>query len=1020
MGDELKGELSQASALEIEQFQQNYLWLQENMSKIFHKEIPPEWMPLIVHSLMAFHLQDHFSRINLKNSAIVITLNSPDADLRILKGFRGYGIKNYRAYVSKEAPEGAPSPIRIGVIYFTEAVETGSKAYPAEQKEELRDQIKLRNPELKENEFERLMAGINTRFLSSLKMEYLTLALDMFFRAKTRDHCQYEVRYNEHWKENGEPSMYIVLAWRNTPKHAFLYRLAQLVHRHGLIMRKVNATYIDPYSNHSILMLALGLHGAKGESAWDAADVSDFLRELVTLKYFSDDNRIYTTFVEGGLVRGNLGNWLHTLCTMIHQIVVHIDPHLYSYDAVEEALCRHPELTIKLAEAFEYKFHPDYNDPRGCDVLLEELGSQIQRLDTGHEINDMRRKEVLGQGINLIRHTLKTNFYRNNKTALSFRLDPAYLEYTPFERSEKFPELPYAIFFVKGMHYFGYQIRFRDLARGGLRTVFPERREQMIVERDNVFTECYNLAYTQQKKNKDIPEGGAKGIIFLKPFEHLDLETKILKWELKGAGYEEKRIEQQLEQFRREQKLEYLYQTQRTFVNSLLTLLNCTEDGTLKAKHVVDYYKRPEYIYLGPDENMHTSMIEWIAEHSKAYDYKPGSSFISSKPGIGINHKEYGVTSLGVNTYMHETLRYLGIDPEKDPFTVKISGGPDGDVAGNQIYNLFKYYPKTACLVALTDVSGTINDPRGLDLEELVRLFKSALPINQYPPEKLSEGGFLLDRTRKREQSAYVQHTLCWRKQNGKVIEDWLSGSEMNRLYHRNVHETRADIFIPCGGRPRTLNSHNADEFMDPLDGTPSSRAIVEGANLYLTPGARRIFEEKGVLVVKDSSANKGGVICSSFEVLCGLTLTDEEMLEHKEVLIGEILEILKDRALDEARLMLSTHDQTTAYLTDISDWISTRINEFTDQIYEALEEIELSDDPNDPMIRSLLLYCPPFLRRNYERRILEQIPQMHKKAIIASHIAAQLVYRRGLAWSPTVVDILPLLTEALLSDDYS
>ena len=73
---------------------------------------------------------------------------------------------------------------------------------------------------------------------------------------------------------------------------------------------------------------------------------------------------------------------------------------------------------------------------------------------------------------------------------------------------------------------------------------------------------------------------------------------------------------------------------------------------------IVDYYKKPEYIYLGPDENMHNDMIVWISNYAKYYNYKPGISFMSSKPGAGINHKEYGVTSRGVNIYMEEVLKY--------------------------------------------------------------------------------------------------------------------------------------------------------------------------------------------------------------------------------------------------------------------------------------------------------------------------------------------------------------------------
>ena len=98
---------------------------------------------------------------------------------------------------------------------------------------------------------------------------------------------------------------------------------------------------------------------------------------------------------------------------------------------------------------------------------------------------------------------------------------------------------------------------------------------------------------------------------------------------------------------------------------------------------------------------MHDSMIQWIADFSKKYGYKPGSSFISSKPKVGINHKEYGVTSLGVNVYMEAVLKYIGIDPNKDVFTVKMSGGPDGDVAGNQILNLVQVLSNYRQVVSL-------------------------------------------------------------------------------------------------------------------------------------------------------------------------------------------------------------------------------------------------------------------------------------------------------------------------------
>jgi glutamate dehydrogenase len=1007
--------LQKAIQQESKRFEEYYLWIEEHMPPSFFEEVDQDNIMLIAHSLMRLNLQDFFAHIHLKDSAITLCLDSANADLKILKHYRMQGIKHYRAFVSNEPPpfEGIKAPLRIATISFTafaEKPEAVEEVLPEEKQKELLEQVKTRNPEVTELEFRKLIQSMSPRFLKAMSRERLTTALDMFFRSKTRDHCQYEISLNEDWKEKKEtPSMQIVFAWRNVPKHDFLYHMAKTIYRHGLAIKKVNGAYIDPYSKNSTLIMSLGLHGIHGKAAWEEADIPDFLQELVTLKYFEGLEPVESIFVDSGLVRGNLGNLIKTMIYFVHQVLVHQDANMYSLGHIEEGLCRHPELTLQLCQAFEYKFRPEKTDLDQYQKTRNHFLTLVEHLDTGQEVNDTRRKNILKQAMSFIDYTLKTNFYRNNKTAFSFRLDPKYLDHIPYDRKDKFPELPYAIFFMKGMHYIGFHIRFRDLSRGGLRTVFPSTLEQMAEERNNVFSECYNLAYTQQKKNKDIPEGGAKAVIFLEPFEKMRSEIAIYKKELEDAGIAPAEIEKKLDEYQKEQKLEYLYQTQRSYIESFLTLLNCEPDGTLKAKHIVDYWKKPEYIYLGPDENMHNQMIVWISDYSKYRGYKPGGSFISSKPGAGINHKEYGVTSLGVNVYMEEVLKYLDINPYEDRFTIKMSGGPDGDVAGNQILNLYRFYPKTAKLVALTDVSGTIFDPEGLDLEVMAQLFKESKSIRFYPPEKLSEGGFLLDARTKREQTAYAQQTLCWRKQNGALVEDWLSGNEMNHLLRHNVHQTKADIFIPGGGRPRTLNDYNFKDFLDET-GKPTARAIVEGANLYLTPWARRALEKLGVIIIKDSSANKGGVICSSFEVLCGLTLSEEEFMKEKPTLMKEILGIIASRAKDEATLMLNTHKATSAYLTDISERISERINTFTYQLLDYLQNIILTHDPNDPLIRCLFNYCPPLLRERYQKRILLEIPDIHKKAIIACYIASRVVYQRGLDWSPTIVEVLPLI----------
>ena len=734
--------------------------------------------------------------------------------------------------------------------------------------------------------------------------------------------------------------------------------------------------------------------------------MEDFLQELVTLNYFEHEGPIESIFVTSRLLRGNLAALLRTMVSFIHQVLTPNDPNFYSITNVEEGLCRHPELTVKLCEIFEAKFHPQRHHFLSYQEKRKELLALIEQLDTGQAVNDLRRKHILWQGVNFIDHTLKTNFYRTTKTSFSFRLDPKYLDHIPYDRKEIFPVLPFGIFFVKNIYFIGFHIRFVDLARGGVRTVIPETLEKFQQERNTIFSECYSLAFTQQKKNKDIPEGGAKAVILLEPFERMRHEALIYQKELEASGLDSEQIQEKLYLFKKEQKLEYLYQSQRSFVNSFLTIINCEEDGTLKADKIIDYWKKPEYIYLGPDENMHEPLINWIAFHSEKHGYKMGKSFITSKSALGINHKEYGVTSQGVAIYMHEALSFLGICASQDPFTIKISGGPDGDVAGNMIIILAKTYPKTAKLLALTDISGTIYDPEGLNLQELVKLFNRSLPIASYPAELLSEGGFLLDLSSKKEQTAYTQVTLCYRKKGGGLVQDWLTGNETHHLYREHLHKVKTDIFIPCGGRPKTLHDQNYTDFLDDT-GKPTSKAIIEGANLYLTPLARKALEKLGTLIIKDSSANKGGVICSSFEVLATLTLSEGEFLKIKNQLVAEILQLIKKAASDEAHLLLNTFKKRGGSLTDISDNISDRINLYKFQLLGYLEKQSLPKDLFDPLLKPFFKYLPPLLR---DKVLLEKIPEIHIKSVIACYIASHLVYNRGLDWAPTLVDIFPLI----------
>lgn len=1016
-------DLANAISKESEQFREYYIWLENHMPKPFFEEFEQMHLMTIVHNMLGLELQENFNITHFKGCSIVLCLDHPDADLMVLSNFKNYGIENLRTYTSDIPLPFSSSKLRITIVRFTDLDENDDRSnkevFTPGEWDAIFEGMRKRDENLTREEFDALVRKFSPHFLRSIPSERLILALDMARLALTRDHIKYELRYNKDWDKDPEgkiPSLALVFAWRNVPKYTFIYRLAKLFSRHNLVMQRCNAAYLNPYKENSTLVMSVAVHGKDNLPAWEATNIKDFLQELSVLKFFDEQDAIDKTFVKTGLLTGNQASFVRSAIEFSHQLLLHDDPNLFSHEHVQEALCKHIDLTVQLARLFELKFHPSNHDINQYEKEKAHYIKEVDSIDTGRSSIDNRRRAVLQSALLFIEYTLKTNFYRLSKLGIGFRIDPNYLAHAPYDTSAKFPAIPYGIFFIRGKNFMCFHIRFKDLSRGGLRTICPRDKESSNYERANVFSECYNLAYTQQQKNKDIPEGGSKGVILTSSHEEIAHELTIFKKELRSAGFDQKTIERRLEDYATRQKNDQLYQTQRACIYTLLSLVNCHPDGSLKAKEIIDYYALPEYVYLGPDENMHDSMLDWIARFSEKVGYEPGAAFISSKPGIGINHKEFGITSFGVNVYMEEVLRYLGIDPKTDTFTVKITGGPDGDVAGNQMANLYKLYPNTAKLLAITDGSGTIHDPVGLDLETIHTLFQEGKAIAHYPPEKLNPGGFLLDLTRKKQVDTYSTQTTCWKMTKSGLKEELLNGNESAHLFRFNVHQCPADIFIPAGGRPRTLNADTVSSFLD-ANGHPTSKAIVEGANLYLTPEARQFLEDKHVLIIKDSSANKGGVICSSFEVLSGLTLTKEEFLKHKQEIVTDILAEIRKMALSEARLILETHAATGNSLIETAIAVSAKINTYMYQILDALETIDLSHDPETPLNQCLIAFCPKFIRTHHLQEILYKIPPIHKKAIISCFISAHLIYSEGLDWAPNITDVLPSVIDKLLPE---
>jgi glutamate dehydrogenase len=439
----------------------------------------------------------------------------------------------------------------------------------------------------------------------------------------------------------------------------------------------------------------------------------------------------------------------------------------------------------------------------------------------------------------------------------------------------------------------------------------------------------------------------------------------------------------------REVEIWRLYKIQYGITNAFLDIF-VTENGVVKNPAVVDYYREDEPIELGPDENMHDGMVEAIARLSRQRGYMLGIGIMSSKK-VGINHKEYGVTSTGVITFAEITMAELGIDIRQDRFSVKITGGPNGDVAGNAMRILLERCPKVEICLIL-DGTAALVDPQGADHGELRRIVLQQ-DLDGFDPARLHPGGCMLFRSGCRREGLKELYRKVTRT-DSELMEEWISLDEFSREFGELPFTVPADLFIPAGGRPETIDRDNWQNFLLP-DGSPSARAIVEGANSFITPAARVELQQKGIILMRDASANKCGVISSSYEIIANLLLSEEEFLEQKESYVADVLAILEKRAGDEARLILRRRREQPGLLcTEISDAISSEINGHYARLFRYFQghpELSLQN----PFRRVILAHLPRIIRETprFQRR-LARLPVKYRSAILAAEIGSSLVYR--------------------------
>jgi len=724
-------------------------------------------------------------------------------------------------------------------------------------------------------------------------------------------------------EKESDPSLSrIIVAVSNSTRRSMLQRLATRLSKSRINIHRAYLDSVDDGENGWITLVGCVVQGPDGGPIDEDSQLWKEVRgDLLRLKWL--DPRTVTLGYDIPEIDLTGAEIVTALLDLIYQSLVKKNPYAFNPTRLDALARGNIDITIAISNLFRNRFNPEnplddeaYESQR--DVLIEQIKSTVDLEDARTMFIKMLR------AVDAVR---LTNLFVENRYALAMRIDASIL--TTDERSE----CPFGVFFVHGRDFNGFHVRFRDIARGGVRAIHPQGIEQFTLEQERLYDEAYNLAFAQQLKNKDIPEGGSKAAILVHPNSRVSRSVK-------------------------------------AFVDSILDLI--TPDETTRAQ-IVDRLNHTELIYLGPDENITPKLIDWIVDRARRRGYPMPLALMSSKPGAGINHKEYGVTSEGVVVFLDTALRAVGINPDSDTFTVKMSGGPDGDVAGNCIRILHREYGNRAKIVGIADGSGTGEDPEGLLPEELLRLFQEGLSIASFDQLKLGSQGSI------------------------SSIED-KEGVQLRNTLHNRIE---CDAFIPCGGRPATIHGGNWKKYLKE-DGSPSARVIVEGANLFLTPDARRELSNVGTLILKDSSANKCGVICSSFEIGACMLLDEAAFMEIKEPFVEQVLVRLRELARAEAELLARLHQHHPHLpLPEMSNQISEIMSRVSDSLIANWDN--MTENQQKELQRLVLEHLPQVLVNRVGDALWTEMPDTYLQWMMAKSLAARIVYREGFEYLETM-----------------
>ncbi len=560
----------------------------------------------------------------------------------------------------------------------------------------------------------------------------------------------------------------------------------------------------------------------------------------------------------------------------------------YGQNYIQNVLLNYPSVVKNFIKLFCSKFTPSLDNKLRKESINTVMFQIDMLLD---DIIDVSDDAILRKFIDVINATMRTNFYQlaehgEQKSYISFKLDPSLIPNVPLP-------CPVVEVFVYSSNFEAVHLRGGKVARGGLR--WSDRAE-------DYRSEVLGLMKAQMPKNTVIVPVGSKGGFFVKK----DSKTKDVH--LHGI------------------------ECYKNFLRGILDITDNIVNGKIVApKDVVRFDKDDPYLVVAADKGTAT-FSDHANSVSAEYNFWLGDAFASGG-GYGYDHKKMAITAKGAWLSVQHHFLGMGIDIQKEDFTVIGIGDMAGDVFGNGM--LLSEHIR---LVAAFNHMHIFIDPNPnaeLSYKERKRLFETpGTNWADYNKDLISKGGSIFSRSMK---SIVIP---CEIKESLQIKEDVLSPNELIK------HILKAPVDLFWNGGIGTYVKSSSESNIEVHDKANDSlringcelkaKVIGEGGNLGFTQLGRIEYAYKNGRINTDFIDNSAGVGCSDREVNIKIAL--KMAMDNKKLTLSARNELLESMTPEVEKLVLIDNSLQNSILT-IGTYRSLDKSDQYQKLIQALEK---------------------------------------------------------------------------------